>query len=74
MEQRLLRPKDAAKKAGISVSHLYALVAQNEFPQLIKISERISALLESEVDDWIDNKISISRNNNLQKLTNGEKS
>ena len=61
MEKKLLRPKDAAKKAGISVSHLYALVAQNEFPQLIKISERISAFLESEVDDWILKKVELSR-------------
>ena len=67
MEQRLLRPKDAAKKAGISVSHLYALAAQNEFPQLIKISERISALLESEVDDWILEKVEQARNRENNK-------
>ena len=49
------------KKAGISISHLYALIAENKFPQLIKISERISALLESEVDEWILEKVETSR-------------
>lgn len=57
MDKRLLRPKDAAKKAGISVSHLYALVAQNKFPKPIKISERITAFIESEIDKWIEQKI-----------------
>lgn len=61
MPHTLLRPKDAAKKAGISISHLYTLIAENKFPQLIKISERISALLESEVDEWILEKIETSR-------------
>tara|TARA_B110000879_G_scaffold176621_1_gene230671 strand:- start:149 stop:337 length:189 start_codon:yes stop_codon:yes gene_type:complete len=61
MSNTLLRPKDAAKKAGISISHLYALIAENKFPQLIKISERISALLESEVDEWILEKVETSR-------------
>ena len=61
MQTKFLRPKDAAKKAGISISHLYALIAENKFPQLIKISERISALLESEVDEWILEKVETSR-------------
>ena len=71
MSKKLLRPKDAAEKAGISISHLYALVSQKQFPQPIKISERISALLESEVDDWIEEKIEISRTNNFQKSSKG---
>lgn len=61
MTTQLLRPKDAALKAGISVSHLYALVAKNEFPQPVKISERVTAFVEAEVDDWIQVKIDSSR-------------
>ena len=61
MNNKLLRPKDAAKKAGISISHLYVLISKNEFPKLIKISERVSALLESEVDEWILEKVESSR-------------
>ena len=61
MNNKLLRPKDAAKKAGISISYLYVLISKNEFPKLIKISERVSALLESEVDEWILEKVESSR-------------
>jgi prophage regulatory protein len=61
MHSNLLRPKAAAAKAGISVSHLYHLVALNEFPQRIKISQGISAFLESEIDEWIARKIEASR-------------
>ena len=61
MSKKLLRPKDAAKKAGISVSHLYALVAQNKFPEPIKISERITAFIESEIDEWIQKRVHESR-------------
>ena len=57
----LVRPKQAATKAGISISHLYYLVAEGEFPQPIKISDRISAFIESEIDEWIEGKITTSR-------------
>ena len=61
MHSNLLRPKAAAAKAGISVSHLYHLVSLNEFPKRIKISEGISAFLENEIDEWIAAKVAASR-------------
>ena len=61
MPHTLLRPKEAAKKTGISLSHLYQLVNSGQFPQPIKISERITAYVESEVDEWIQKKIHESR-------------
>ena len=57
----LIRPKQAAVKAGISTSHLYALISKKQFPQPIKISERITAFVESEIDEWILNKMERSR-------------
>lgn len=62
MSDSFLRPKDAAEKAGISKSHLYRLVSQERFPHPIKISERISAFLESEVDEWIAERVAAVRN------------
>lgn len=61
MQSNLLRPKQAATKAAISISHLYELVARHEFPQPIKVSKRISAFLESEVDAWIEEKVNANR-------------
>ena len=61
MPHTLLRPKDVAKKIGVSLSHLYQLVASNQFPQPIKLSERISVFIEAEVDDWIQKRVDESR-------------
>jgi len=61
MQTKFLRPKDAAKKAGISISHLYNLIARNDFPIPIKISKGITVFLESDIDDWIQEKVQDSR-------------
>jgi len=45
----------------LSRSHVYALAQQNNFPKPIKLSERSSAWVESEVLDWIDARI-VARN------------
>jgi prophage regulatory protein len=42
---------------GLSKSHLYALAQKGEFPKPIKLSERSSAWVEAEVQDWIEAKI-----------------
>ncbi|MDA8694442.1 AlpA family phage regulatory protein [Pseudomonadales bacterium] len=65
MQTKFLRPKDAAKKAGISISHLYNLIARNDFPIPIKISKGITVFLESDIDDWILQKVDNSRSNYL---------
>ena len=61
MQTKFLRPKDAAKKAGISISHLYNLIARNDFSNPIKISKGITVFLESDIDDWIQEKVQDSR-------------
>ncbi len=61
MPHTLLRPKDVAKKIGVSLSHLYQLVASGQFPQPIKLSERISVFIEAEVDEWIQKRVDESR-------------
>ena len=61
MPHTLLRPKDVAKKIGVSLSHLYQLVASGQFPQPIKLSERISVFIEAEVDEWIQKRVHESR-------------
>lgn len=61
MKQSLIRPKYTAKRAAISTSHMYDLISKGKFPKPVKISERISAFVESEVDTWINEKISSAR-------------
>ena len=66
MQEKFLRPKQAAKKAGISISHLYNLIARNDFPIPIKMSKGITVFLESDIDEWILQKVDNSRNNYLK--------
>lgn len=42
---------------GLSKSHLYALAQKGEFPKPVKLSERSSAWVKSEVDEWINARI-----------------
>jgi len=44
-------------KTGLSRSHLYALAKAGQFPKPVKLSERSSAWVESEVNEWIEDRI-----------------
>ncbi|HHD2910364.1 TPA: helix-turn-helix transcriptional regulator, partial [Klebsiella quasipneumoniae] len=49
-------------KTGYCRAWIYRLIKDNSFPAPVKIGERSIAFIESEVDQWIDNKIFNSRN------------
>lgn len=53
MQSKFIRPKKAAEKLGISTSHLYNLIARNEFPKQIKLSKGISVFREIDIDEWM---------------------
>ena len=53
----ILRIKDIINKTGLSRSSVYRLAQAGEFPKPIKLSERSSGWLESEVNNWIDSRI-----------------
>jgi prophage regulatory protein len=54
---KLLKMSEVRTKTGLSRSHLYALAQNGEFPKPVKLSERSSAWVESEVDGWIQERI-----------------
>jgi len=62
MQQQILKIVEVSKKYKISISTIYRLSAKGEFPQIIKLGERSSGLLESECDQWLDDRIAASRN------------
>ena len=62
VNENLLRLSEILKRTGLSRSTLYSMISKNEFPSPLKIGARASAWVESEVNRWIDEKIS-SRNN-----------
>ncbi len=54
---RLIRRSDVQKITGLGASSIYQLQRENDFPQSIQLSERRVAWIESEVLDWIQNRI-----------------
>jgi prophage regulatory protein len=44
-------------QTGLSRSHIYALAHEGKFPKPVKLSERSSAWVESEVQEWIESRI-----------------
>jgi len=58
MAERLLRAKQVAERVGMSKTHLYRLMANEEFPRSVQLTPNGSARawLESEIDEWIDSK------------------
>ena len=66
--KQILRLDDVIKKVGLSRSSIFKMIDANSFPQSISLNERAIGWLSSEVDDWIDYRISISKQLNTQQL------
>ena len=49
------------KRTGYSKAWLYRLMSEQRFPAAIKIGSRTIAFIESEVDEWINQRIAESR-------------
>lgn len=54
---KLIKLHETMAQSGLSRSQLYALAQKGAFPKPVKLSERSSAWVQSEVDDWIDARI-----------------
>lgn len=52
-----IKLKELIKLTGLSRSHIYSLAQQGKFPKPVKLSERSSAWVESEVQEWIESRI-----------------
>ncbi len=61
--QVFLRLPEVIKRTGLAKSTLYELIKQNGFPAPIRPNGvRCSMWVETEVDNWISEKISEARN------------
>ena len=66
--KQILRLNDVIKKIGLSRSSIFKMIDANSFPQSISLNERAIGWLASEIDDWIDSRITISKKLNTQQL------
>ena len=54
---QIIKLPDVVKISSLSSASIYRLVKQGKFPKQIKLSERSSGWLLSEVNDWLDSKV-----------------
>ena len=53
----LLRLPDVMARTALSRSALYAAMANGQFPKPVKISARVNAWPEADLNDWIAKRI-----------------
>ncbi|MDW3777640.1 AlpA family transcriptional regulator [Kluyvera cryocrescens] len=61
MSKTLIRLSEVCRRTGYSKAWLYRLISKQRFPKPIKIGSRAIAFVESEVDEWINQRIAESR-------------
>ena len=59
--QSLIRLSEVLRRVGYGKAWVYKLIAQNHFPKPVKIGTRSIAFVESEVNEWINERIAESR-------------
>ncbi len=58
MTNRIIKRPEVSDKTGISRSQIYSLIAEGKFPKQIRLGGgRASGWVESEIDQWIDDRI-----------------
>jgi len=61
---KILRMRDVNEYTGLARSSVYRLMSLNLFPQSIKLTSRSVGWLETDIKDWIDNRVSSSHEAN----------
>lgn len=61
MNHNILRLEEVKKKTGLSRTTIYELIKRKQFPSQIKLTERSSGWLESEINQFIADRVAASR-------------
>jgi prophage regulatory protein len=54
---RILKVKQVAEEINVSVAQVYKLVGLGRFPKPIKLGERGSGWLTTEIDAWLQSRV-----------------
>lgn len=65
LKENLIRLPEVQRRTGYCKAWIYKLMDAGQFPKSVKIGARSIAFVESEVDEWIANKIAESRSNKV---------
>ncbi len=55
--KRLILRREVQERTGLPRSTLYEMIAGGRFPRPVPLTPRLSAFVESEVEDWIAQRI-----------------
>jgi len=58
---RILKLNDVKQKTGLGRSSIYKCMAENRFPKQLKLGLRGVGWLESDVEQWIADKVQAAR-------------
>jgi len=59
--ERLLRLPEVKRLTGLSKSSIYARIAEDSFPRQIPLGSRTVVWLETDIQNWIAEKVSAAR-------------
>lgn len=59
--QSFIRLTEVQRRTGYSKAWIYRLMSQGKFPTSVKIGTRAIAFVESEIDEWVNERIAESR-------------
>lgn len=62
MAEQIRKLLEVKNTTGLSSSSIYRMASAGKFPKPIKLGERSSGWIGSEVDQWLDDRIATSRN------------
>lgn len=60
-QDTFLRRRDVQARTGLPQSSLYYLIAKGDFPKPIKLGAHRVAWMKSEVEQWMDSRIAMTR-------------
>ena len=63
---KILRMPEVMKNTGLARSTIYKLIAENNFPDQISLGVKSVGWLESDIQSWIQDRISRSKNEPAQ--------
>ena len=58
---RLLKIREVVSRTGVPISSIYWRITRGEFPRPVKLGERASAWVETDVDAWIAQRIAATK-------------
>lgn len=61
MVNSIIRLPIVKNRTGLSRSTIYLLIHQKKFPLPVSLGQRAVGWIESEINDWIEQRIALSR-------------